>query len=218
MQCRRLDDGVDDACSAQSGKTRIFRQFRCQDTDVALGAANMVAGFVVTCFGQTGQGAHRDILHDLVVAHALRHFRLQPGILVAQEVACRLEFQLRAHARQHYRRPDWFVDVVDSTQCEAQFLVGIGIHGGHENHRNIARRRSGTQFVEHGVAIQVGHHDIKQYQVGAGQRGGNRERPCSRIGDSDKILVLQEITQHRQIFGYVIHHQNYRLVGRIVHG
>ena len=77
-------------------------QRRGELVDIALRAQDVVASLGVARFGEMGQGADADQLGQLVLAHASRHFRVEQGVLVAQEVAATLGIELGAHTGQQH--------------------------------------------------------------------------------------------------------------------
>jgi hypothetical protein len=87
-----LNSSFDGVVVQVVAEARMLAQVLGQHPDVVLGAADVVAGFVVARFGQRGHGVDGDVLDRAQFARASLHFLLQVGVLVAQEVAASLTF------------------------------------------------------------------------------------------------------------------------------
>ncbi len=104
-------------------------------------------------------------------------------------------------------QPERLGQVVIAAQGEPGHLVGLGVPGGQEDHRN--SQAVLAQPADHVEAVGVGQHHVKDHQVervipgqpqraGAGVRGGHRKaKEPQRGGD----LVAQErlIIDHQQL-------------------
>ncbi|MNZ84335.1 hypothetical protein D3C78_1030880 [compost metagenome] len=64
-------------------KAWVLAQQLGEQIDVVLGSANVVAGFVVTGFGQRRHGVDGDVLDGGDLAGAALHLLFQKGIFVA---------------------------------------------------------------------------------------------------------------------------------------
>jgi len=188
-------------------------QGQCQSADIFLCAAQVVPGFRVAGFGQAGQGVNADLLDQLVFPHPSHDFSFQIGVLVVQEIAGPLEFELAAHAGQDDGGANGLRDVVDRAAVEAVFLILGGIHGRDEDDRDAACFLVCLEFVEDGIAIHVRHHHIEQDHIGPRCRAGHHQRARAGIGHPHLINRAQQIADDHQVFGLVVDHQHGGAIG-----
>jgi len=189
------------------GVAGVLSQTQGQGAYVFLGPQQVVAGFRITGFGQTCQGVNGHPLDFLIFAHPARDLGFQVAVVVAQDVAGGLEFEVGADPCQDDRGADRFGDVVDGAEFEAVFLVGNAIHRRDEDHRDVACGGRCAEFGEDFVAIHFRHHHVEQDQVGW-LATGNLQGSCPRIGGADPVIGLQQLAENREVFGGVIDHQD----------
>lgn len=138
MSCR--GGGLGDQLLAQRrqlfGETRHAAEVLHQQFDVGAGADQVVAGFVVALFRQRRQRLHGDVLDQLQFPSALADLRFEQLILVGQPHLRSAQGKVGAYPGQQDRRPDRLGDVIDGAEAEPDFLVLVGAHGRHEDHRN----------------------------------------------------------------------------------
>ncbi len=120
---------------------------------------------------------------------ALFDFLFQKLVLVAQEVVHTFGCQLAFDAGLHDGRADWLGDVIDRAHFQPLGFVVHFVHGGDENHRNVARHRIGFQGHADFVAAHAGHHDVEQDQVDPGFGKGDFQRAFTIDGNlGDEVL------------------------------
>jgi hypothetical protein len=155
-----------------------------------------------------------DVLDQLVLAQAPLHLGFQEGVLIPEQIAGAFEFQLGAHPGEHDGRLERLGDVVDGAQSEAPLLVARGIHGGDEDHGNVAGKRIDAQVLEHLEAIHARHHDVEQDQVGSGLAGGDLQGARAGVGSQDAASRLQQFAKNGQVLRVVVDNED----GRVLHG
>ena len=143
VQRRRAGNRIDAAFIEVIAETRVVAQGAGQGQHVTLGTQQVAAGFRVAGFSEAGQGADADFLDQDVFVHAADNFGLEEVVLVAQDVAGFLQFELGADAGEDNAGTDRLGDVIDGAFGQAMFLVGRGIHRRDEDHRDIAGLRAG---------------------------------------------------------------------------
>ena len=148
------------------------------------------------------------VLHRPDLARAAGDLGLQEGILVAQEIPCRLQLQVGLDPRQHDGRADRLGDVVHSAKFEAQALVvGFG-PGGQEHDGNVARVRVGLQPATDLIAVHLRHHDIEQDQVGGRPGCGDTQGTRPTGGHFDAVKVAQQRAQQCDVVRRVVDHED----------
>ena len=212
MSCNGADlnKQLDGVGVEESAEARMLAQMFGQHLDVVLGAADVVAGLVVTRLGQRGHGVDRDILDRAQLARAALDFLFQVLVLVAQEVGRVFDLELGAYARQHHGRADRFGDVIGRAQLQTVRLVLAGGHSGQEDDGYVARGRVALQCLRHFVAGHPRHHDVKQDEVG--RRCIARDAQCflAVIRCFDRITILEQVGHQQKIIRRVVHDKDYR--------
>ncbi len=146
-----------------------------------------------------------DFLNELVFAHAANDFGFQIAVLVAQNVAGLLEFELRPDAGEDDAGTDRFGDVVHGATVEAAFFVFRPIHGRDKNDRDVPCGRCGPQLGENLVAIHFGHHHIEQDEVRGRCAERNLQGTTARVGGAYPIGRLQQLAEDTEVLRGVIH-------------
>ena len=108
------------------------------------------------------------------------------------------------HPREHDGRLDGLGDVVDGAQVQALLLVRDRVHGGHEDHRQVARGGIGTQALEHGIAVHLRHHDVEQHEVGPGLARRDPQGADPGVGDPHAEMRREHLAQHREVLRRVV--------------
>ena len=167
-----------------------------QRLHVELGAADVVAGFVVARLGQRRHGHDGDILDGGDLACAALDLQLQEIALAAQEVGLTLQCEVVLHAREHDRRADRLGDVIRRAQRQAAPLVLDLRQGREEDDGNVTRRRFQLQATADLEAVDTRHLDIEQDQIGL--RARRRQRQAGRTvgGQQGRVPLAQQRDQH----------------------
>ncbi len=209
VQRRRLVEQLDGFIIQRRRKARVRAQRLGQRTHITLRALDVIAGLVVARLGQRRHHQDRRILHIAYLLRAPRDLLLQEGALVAQEIRCSLELQMRMHASPQDGRVDRLGQVVHRAEAQAHFLVGVVGQGGQKDDGNVARQRVGLELAADGVAIHLGHHDVEQDQVRrrAGPRDLQRPRAAGR--HLHLVEILKQLIHQREVLGCVVHHQHH---------
>ena len=108
------------------GELRLGAQAAHQHFDVAAGADEVIARFVVALLGQRGQRLHGHFLDQLQFERTLADLRFEPGILVGQLLPGLGEGEVGAHAGAENGRADRLGDVIDGTEVQAGLLIFVG--------------------------------------------------------------------------------------------
>jgi hypothetical protein len=107
-------------------------------------------------------------------------------------------------AGQHFGRVGGLRDVVDRSRLErAEFLLGH-LHRGHEEDRNVRRLRTLLEALAGRDAVQAGHDQIDQDQVGRGVLQ-QRQRAAPTLRHEHIVAGLgQRVEEEGEIRGGVI--------------
>ena len=217
VQGRRLEQQLNVVAAQGRGKARVLAQRHGQALDIALGAQNMVAGFVVACFCHGCQGQHGDILNSRDLTRAPADLGGQVVVFVAHEVSRGFEAEVCAHPGQHNGRADWLGDVVSCAELQAQYLIGYIAFGGHEDHRNIPASGRSLDAPQHLVAVQAGHHDVQQNQIWQDLAGQQCECALAAIGHLQPVVGAQQLGHQEQVLWGVVHHHHGGGMGAVAH-
>ncbi|MNN19092.1 hypothetical protein D3C81_1323210 [compost metagenome] len=166
VQRCRFEEQLDAVLVEKVPEARVVAQQFSQAFDVVLGTANVVAGFVVTGFGQRSHGVDGDILDGDHLPGAALHFPLQKFVLIAQEIGNGLELDLGLDPGHEHRGDDRLGDVIRSPEAQAANLVLRGSHGGEENDRYMANANVKLELLGNVITGQARHHDVQQDQIG----------------------------------------------------
>ena len=105
-----------------------------------------------------------------------------------------------AHPRQQHGGLDGLGHVVHRACLQAAFFVRDGVEGGHEDHRDLAGLRRGTQGSQHLVAVHLRHHHVKQDDVGHRLGVGDLQGPLPRVGHAHVVVRAQQLADDGQVF------------------
>ena len=157
---------------------------------VDLGATDVVAGFVVACFGEGRHGDDGGVLDQREFAGAAPDFLFEVTVAVAQEIAGGLQVEVVADAGQDEGRTDRLGDVVDGAGVEAELFVQLFVADGQENNRDAGGDRVVHELPADFVAVHVGHGDVEQDEVGQGRGGGEPQCAFAAGGDAGAEVGL----------------------------
>ncbi len=208
VQRRGFVEQVDHALVEHRLKARMARQPLGQGLDVELRAPDVVAGFVVPRFRERGHGHDGHVLDGLHFQRPQGHLALEVGALVAQEIRRGLQREVGVHPRQQDGRTDRLGDVVHRAHRQAAPLVLRRAARGQEDDGNVARGGMRLELPADLVAVQAGHHDVKQDQVGRRVGLGDAQRLLAVVGHLDEVMVAQQRGHEREVVGGVVHHQH----------
>ena len=85
------------------------------------------------------------------------------------------------------------MDIVDGAQVEAALLVDAVGQPGQENDGDGRRAGVGLETAADLVAVETGHQDIEQNDIGSGFRRRQFQGAFAIVGHDDGILILQQI-------------------------
>ena len=179
-----------------------------QHLDIGLGAAQVVAGFVVALFRQGRQCEQAQVLDQLVLGHASAHLGVEKGVLVGQPVARVLELNLCMDPRQQQRRFDRLGHVIDGAQRQAMLLVVVGVQRRHEDHRDVVQIGLRAQGLQHLVAVDHRHHHVQQDQVGTRLGAHRLQGAQAGIGHAHMVERPQDLADGGQVFLGVVDQQH----------
>lgn len=106
------------------------------------------------------------VFQPRVLPDLARDFLFQPGFLAAQQLLGARQFDLGADPGDEHGRLDRLGDEVGGAFADAALLLLGVVHGGDENHRDVAGGRVVLQFGENLVAVHLRHHHVEQDEVG----------------------------------------------------
>ncbi len=166
MQRRRQRDIANTVLGKKLRIAPARSEFVAQQVHITLGAQNMRASLVVTRRCQTRQRAEGNILYTLGLLQPSMNLGFQRLILFGNLIADTLEVQMGPHPGVKDRGVYRLGDVIDRAQLESGFLITHRVERGDKNNGNIAGSWIVIQPLDDFVAINIGHHDIQQNQVG----------------------------------------------------
>ena len=213
VQRRRLGDLVDVLRRQEVGIARQSAEMFGEQADIGLRPADMVAGALITKFGQRHHDADRGLLQLQHLVDPAIDLSLQPGALILKEGLPDLDLEMRPHPRQNNGRRDRLVDEIDGTEFEAQFLIGSFGFGGEEDHRHAGGRRVRLQCPADRIAIHLGHHHIEQDQIRR-RRLGQRQPALPAVGQLDPVMLTQQLVEQTEVGGCVVDDKHRRPVVR----
>ena len=112
-----------------------------------------------------------------------------------------------AHPRQQHGGLDGLGHIVHGARLQSTFFVRDGVEGGHEDHRDLAGLRRGTQGSQHLVAVHLRHHHIEQDDVGHWLGVGDLQGLLSRVGHAHVVVRAQQLADDGQVFVGVVDDQ-----------
>jgi hypothetical protein len=152
------------------------------------------------------------VFQPRVLPDLARDFLFQPGFLAAQQLLGARQFDLGADPGDEHGRLDRLGDEVGGAFADAALLLLGVVHGGDENHRDVAGQRVLAQFGEHHVAVHVRHHDVEQDEVGARRQLGQAQGGRAVSGNPHlAAFVLDDGRDDHQVAGRVVNDKDHRL-------
>jgi hypothetical protein len=119
-----------------------------------------------------------------------------------------LDGEVRPYPGQELVELEGLGHVVDGAGFESPDLVDRVRQGCHEDDRDVAGRRVLLEPLARREAVEVGHEDVEQDQVGTGMRGA-LDSTLAILGDQDlEAGLAEEIEENPEVGGGVVHDEN----------
>ena len=153
----------------------------------------------------------RRMISSLVFSRARVAF-VDQGLQVALLVAQR---QVGLHPGPEDGGFDGLGDVIHPAGLEPHSLVRGVVQGGYEDHRDVARQAVGLEQPAGFQTVQAWHHDVEQDEVRV-LAAGDVDGADAVAGHEHAVLAFQEVHEHDDVLGLVVHHQHGGFVGCLV--
>ena len=135
---------------------------------------------------------------------------LEPRLALLEPCLELLKREVGTHAGEHLFLLERLGDVVDRSELKPLHLLdGVGQRG-HEDDRDIPSLRTLLEPLAGGEPVQVGHEHVEEDQIGLDILE-LLQGALPILGDRDlETAGAQEVGQHREIGGRVVHHHDQR--------
>jgi hypothetical protein len=120
-----------------------------------------------------------------------------------------LLFQTRADSSLQQDRVERLVQIVLCAQLDAAHDALDLVERRDHQHGDSAKRRVGFQALEHGVAVEVGHHHVEEHQIDRARGQDLERRQPTRRAEDVVTLAREAASQHVAVFLVVVHDQDY---------
>jgi hypothetical protein len=144
-------------------------------------------------------------------------FGVEPqGEFVGERASQAADLEVRTHPGQDLGFGEGFGDVIDRALGKAAYLVVGRLQRSHEDDGYFRPSGIGLEAGEHLEAVQPGHHDIQQDEVGEGVfelTQGAR----AVLGHEQSVALRAEGLEQEPQVGRGVVHDEYR-IGRGAHG
>ncbi len=144
-----------------------------------------------------------------------RATRSSAGDLLLDGVAVGLRLEQRPHARFHLEHLEWLGQIVIRSRLEAACLVLHLLERREKHDRHVGGFWHLAQPAAHLIAVQAGHDDVEQHEIGWGARR-NLQRGCSVHRDTELVIGLQALDEDVEI-GFGVVHDQHATVGERLH-
>jgi len=156
---------VDGGVVQQFGKAGMALELAGQGPDVVLGAADVVARFVIPGFRQGGHGHDGHILDHGHFPGAALHLFFQVGVLVPEKVPGGLQGQVVFYPGEDDGGADGLGDVIHGPQVQAPLFVFRRRLGGEEDDGDVPAAGVQMELAGHFKAVHAGHHHVEENQI-----------------------------------------------------
>ena len=114
-------------------------------------------------------------------------------------------------AGQHFVGLNRLGDVVHRAELQPGHLVGDVAERREEDHDGLLRLGVGLERAAHFEAVDVGHHDVEQHQVGLRAADDLQRRAAVARGEDAVAGAVERPDQHLQVHRAVVHDEDRRL-------